>query len=186
MTPLDIQFYNFSVMVLAGALIGLIYDSYRVLRMLVRPGAALTAFGDLLLLIGVALTVGLALLVGNWGDLRLYVFIGIALGLGLYYELASDTFLKVALWTLRKLIGLFVLAADLIYRAVAVPVAFLVGVLLVPLTFICRLAGAGWARTRVALGKVQGLAGPARSGLQQRASGLKEKLFGWLIGHKEG
>jgi len=185
MTPLDIQLYNFFVMVLAGALIGLIYDSYRVLRLVVRPGAALTTLGDFILVTCIAVTVGVALLVGNWGDLRLYVFIGIALGLGLYYELASDTFMKVSFWVLRQTIRLAVSLAELLYRAVAIPVAFIVGLLIIPLGFLWRLFRAAWGRARRGLGKVQGIAAPVRSGCRQRAVNLQKKLLKWLIGDEE-
>lgn len=92
MTPLDLQFYNLFVMVLAGVALGLCFDTYRVVRRILRPGWIATALGDLLFGLGCGLLLAAALVVGNWIQLRSYVFVGLLAGMALYYELAGDTY----------------------------------------------------------------------------------------------
>lgn len=92
MTSLDLQVYSFSVMVLAGVVLGLCFDTYRVLRLFWRPGWVGTALGDLLFGLVCGLLLASALLLASWGDLRLYVFLGTVAGFGLYQGLAGDLY----------------------------------------------------------------------------------------------
>lgn len=73
----------------AGMLLGLIFDFYRAVRGLARPRRWLTNVGDLLYWLVATAVVFAALLLGNWGELRLYVFLGLLAGVGAYYKWAS-------------------------------------------------------------------------------------------------
>lgn len=83
------QTYAFLMTILAGGVIGILFDVYRVLRSAFRPRQIATAVTDLLFWIVVTPTVFALLLAGNWGELRFYVAIGLALGLLLYFQALS-------------------------------------------------------------------------------------------------
>lgn len=114
MLRLDLQFYAFFMVVLCGALLGLLFDFLRVIVRRCRLGLVASAAADLLYW-GVA-TVALsgALFYGNWGELRLYVLVGLLLGILLYWYLASpfmtwlfDLFLRVIEWMIHTVEWLF-------------------------------------------------------------------------------
>lgn len=84
MDPLRTQVFIFLVTVLAGALIGLIFDVYRTFRGFVKPGELGTTLGDFIFW-AVATVLTFALLVAtNGGEVRAFVFIGMGIGFGLY------------------------------------------------------------------------------------------------------
>lgn len=84
MDPLRIQALIFLVTVLAGAVIGLVFDVYRTLRGFVKPGELGTTLGDLIFW-AVATVLAFALLIAtNGGEVRAFVFIGMGIGFGLY------------------------------------------------------------------------------------------------------
>lgn len=99
----DGQIDTFVIAVATGAFLGLLFDFYRVLRALYRPRRLLTALADLLYWLGATGLVFVALLFGNWGELRLYVFIGLALGALGYYRLLSRQAVRLMIGLLRAL-----------------------------------------------------------------------------------
>ncbi len=139
MTPLDLQFYNLAVMVLAGVALGICLDTYRVLRGLWRPGWVGTALGDLLFGLVCGLLLAAALFLGNSGEVRLYVFLGIIAGYALYQELGGGPYrrrltacLRLVGWTVRAL-------ARAIARGSALIAMFLV-LLLEPFFWLANMA----------------------------------------------
>lgn len=94
--PVDLQFYAFFVMVLAGAALGASYDVYRALRGVCRRPGLLGAVADMLFGLVASLLLGLALLLGNWGELRVYVAVGVGIGLALYHEFGAHLFSRAA------------------------------------------------------------------------------------------
>lgn len=83
------QILAFVVMVGAGLVVGLMFDVYRVIRVLVRPRAVGGVLMDLAFWVVTTPALFVMLLIGNWGELRLYVFLGVGLGLFVYFQLAS-------------------------------------------------------------------------------------------------
>lgn len=94
MDSLSLQLYAFAITLLAGASFGLIFDSYRLLRSWLRPGAIATAVMDLFFWVIGAPVLTIYILIANWGELRFYVLIGIILGLAFYYLLFSRLIIK--------------------------------------------------------------------------------------------
>lgn len=83
------QAATFILTIITGGLLGLLFDSYRILRQVLRLHWAIGALADVgYWLVATAVVFG-ALLISNWGELRLYVFIGLGLGALLYYRLFS-------------------------------------------------------------------------------------------------
>jgi len=101
LVPLDLQLYMFCVLVLAGIGLGLVFDLYRVFRGLTRPKGYVVGLEDLLFWLVVLVFLFGALIVGNWGELRLYVFVALALGLVLYWHLASAAVIAGMMHTYR-------------------------------------------------------------------------------------
>lgn len=122
----------------AGMLLGLIFDFYRVVRGLVRPRRWLTSVGDLLYWLVATAVVFVALLLGNWGELRLYVFLGLLAGVGVYYKWASMLAIRLLRYVLR-LTGRLTTALRLgVVLAVVRPVRFMLGLLLGPCFWASR------------------------------------------------
>ncbi|HEX6971904.1 MAG TPA: spore cortex biosynthesis protein YabQ [Limnochordia bacterium] len=93
------QIYALGMMLVAGALVGILFDIYRLLRAFMRPGAWLTVLMDLAFwLLATPLVFGL-LLIGNWGELRLFALLGLGCGLFAYFQIASP----LVLWLLVAL-----------------------------------------------------------------------------------
>lgn len=100
MASLAQQTYAFLMTILAGGIIGLLFDGYRVVRSLLKPKQLATAMTDLLYWIVVTPTVFALLLAGNWGELRFYVLLGLAVGLLLYFQTLSAA----VIWFLMSVI----------------------------------------------------------------------------------
>lgn len=90
MMSLAAQTYAFLMTILAGAVVGLLFDLYRVLRAACHPRQWVTALTDIVFWIAVTPIVFAMLLAGNWGELRYYVLIGLGVGLLLYFQTLSS------------------------------------------------------------------------------------------------
>ena len=95
---MDLQFYAFFVMVLAGVALGLGYDTYRAFRAICRPNGWIGAAADLLFGLWAFFLFGSALLLGNWGDLRVYVAVGVGIGLAFYHYFGRRPYQRAARW----------------------------------------------------------------------------------------
>lgn len=129
MLRLDLQFYAFFMIILCGAVLGLLFDLLRVARGHFRPNRLVSAAADLLFW-GVA-TVALsgALFYGNWGEVRFYVLVALLLGVGVYYWLASPVIMALARLIIAVLEWLVNLVATLVLKLVWAPVVFAAGLL---------------------------------------------------------
>lgn len=103
MSSLAEQTYAFLMTILAGGVIGLLFDLYRVLRSTLRPKQLATAMTDLLYWIVVTPTVFAMLLAGNWGELRFYVLVGLAIGLILYFQALSAAVIWLFMGAIKRL-----------------------------------------------------------------------------------
>jgi spore cortex biosynthesis protein YabQ len=90
------EFFILFQLVIAGLAIGLLFDLYRLLRWLLRPGRVGTYVGDLLFWLVLTPILFFLLLSTNGGELRLYVFVVLAVGCLLYFRLFSRWFLRLA------------------------------------------------------------------------------------------
>lgn len=100
MESLAQQTYAFLMTILAGGIVGLLFDAYRVMRSILAPKQLATALTDLLYWIVVTPTVFAMLLAGNWGELRFYVLLGLGIGLLLYFQALSGA----VVWLLMGLV----------------------------------------------------------------------------------
>lgn len=90
MESLESQVYAFIATIITGVVMGICFDYYRVLRWVYRPKKVGTCLGDMAFWLVTTILVFMALLMGNWGEVRLYVFIGLFMGIAVYFCLLSN------------------------------------------------------------------------------------------------
>lgn len=142
MLTLDLQLYAVLVMLLAGIALGLLFDIYRGVRVVLNPGPLLTGIGDVLFWVIATVILVAALLCGTWGELRLFVPVAIALGLGVYRALAGRTVVRAAVGALRcanRAARVAVIRLCRVAAALERGVMFLLGILLWPLRAVVGL-----------------------------------------------
>lgn len=81
---------------LAGALLGVFYDVFRLVRRFLRHKTAVVAIEDALFWLLSTAFVFIFLLRLNFGELRGFTFIGLGLGTFIYFLLISPFFIKLA------------------------------------------------------------------------------------------
>jgi len=132
------QITTFAITVITGAILGALFDLYRVIKTKIRFRPLITAVTDILYWLTATVIVFAALLLGNWGELRLYVFIGLITGVTIYYRLFSR-------YVIRFLAGIFYFTGIItrwicltfacLWRWLYTIINFL---LLKPVIFICK------------------------------------------------
>jgi spore cortex biosynthesis protein YabQ len=187
---LDLQFYAFFMILLCGAVLGLLFDLLRVARGHYQPNRLIAALADLLFWSVATVALSGALFYGNWGELRFYVLVGLLLGLGLYYWLASPLVMDMARLVLRVLEWLANLVATLVLKLVWAPLVWIAGLLWSGLLTLWRwlqALGVGLWRLLIRLGGwlLTPLIGPYRFMklhylLTKRR--WKRRLRHWLLG----
>lgn len=83
-------------MAFAGLLIGILYDCFRLLRCLLRAGAAGTLILDCLWGVSSGVLLACMLVIANRGELRAYVLLAVLCGFALYWAAASRPMLLLA------------------------------------------------------------------------------------------
>ncbi|KAA9003604.1 spore cortex biosynthesis protein YabQ [Paenibacillus spiritus] len=116
---LSVQWTTLLLMALAGILLGLAYDSYRVLSWKLRFPAWMNAVLDLVYWAGAALLVFRLLYAGNQGQLRFYALLGLFLGAWLYFLIFSVT--------IRRFVVMLIQAVQRCGRMLAKLLAVLIG-----------------------------------------------------------
>ncbi len=100
------QAYVFLATVYAGFVIGFVYDLFRMIRQITRPGKLVTGLLDLVFWLLMALLSFLVVFKVNYGVIRLYTIAGLAIGWGLYAFVLSP-------FVFKLLIGIYKLVAGL-------------------------------------------------------------------------
>lgn len=124
MQPVADQITAFLLLVVLGNLVGVMFDSYRFSRRILRLKRWGTNLGDAVFWLAVTVFTYVFLLKSTWGEVRLYVFCGIALGLCIYLKLFSKY--------MRAFLELVHLTVKMLWRAV-------VRVILPPLKLVCKI-----------------------------------------------
>lgn len=89
------QAYLFSLFILNGILIGIVFDIFRILRKSFKTTDFITYIEDTLFWIASGIITIYFLFVFNNGEIRFYIFIGIFLGVALYILSISKYFIKI-------------------------------------------------------------------------------------------
>jgi spore cortex biosynthesis protein YabQ len=91
-----------------GAVIGVLYDLFRVLRKTAAHNNAVVQMEDLIFWLAATLLMFYFMLVKNYGEIRFFAVLGVAVGMALYFCTVS-----------RWLVGALVALTDYIKRVVA-------------------------------------------------------------------
>lgn len=95
----------FGLMVIAGVIVGLLFDLYRVCRGRIFPGGAVATFiGDLVFTFLAAIIIYGSLLIGSWGEFRFHLLAGACSGLFFYFAVFSRPILRLLVWLLKVLL----------------------------------------------------------------------------------
>ncbi|MCL6451289.1 MAG: hypothetical protein K6T75_08365 [Acetobacteraceae bacterium] len=86
---LELELYALFVMVLAGVVLGFLFDLVRLARWASRGRGCIPVLSDLWFWASALVVVTVALMAANWGAARAYVLLGLAGGFGLYMALGS-------------------------------------------------------------------------------------------------
>ncbi|HHX78087.1 MAG TPA: hypothetical protein GX697_07065 [Firmicutes bacterium] len=152
-----VQGFYFSVTVLLGFVMGILFDFYRTCRYFWKPSRCAAFFFDLVFSLLVTVMVFLVLLAVNWGEIRLFVFIGISAGIILYYLCFSAYVLRIFQWFLKSFLFVVEKAAIFFGKGFAFFASFM-NVVLYPFFFLRRL-GKGWTASGKEKGKIIGRRG---------------------------
>lgn len=89
---------------IAGMIIGILFDLYRLMRGLSNPKKAITIIEDILFGIFTAIIIFIFLLYTNYAYTGFYVYMWIAFGIYIYFKFISRLFLKILYNSLRVII----------------------------------------------------------------------------------
>lgn len=89
------QVYIFTVFILNGLIIGLLFDVFRILRKSFKTPDVITYLEDFIFWILTFLLILYSIFKFNAGEIRFYIFIAIILGISTYLLIFSKPFIKV-------------------------------------------------------------------------------------------
>ena len=145
---LSTQIRTFLLIVTTGIVLGILFDTYRVLRRRFRPPWLVTSLTDLLYCLLASAIAFTALLAGNWGELRFYVYIALLVGIIAYYRLVSQYVMKFIMALLQLITKLCHLTKLAVAFTIIKPVVFVTRTALWPFRFIGRKYSAWYKRRR--------------------------------------
>lgn len=90
------QLIILSYFILCGAIIGVVFDIFRILRVIIKTGVILTALEDLLFCIISILVFIFFAIKFNLGIIRWYMFFSIMFGFIVYYYTLSKLIIKIS------------------------------------------------------------------------------------------
>jgi spore cortex biosynthesis protein YabQ len=130
------QVVSFLITIVTGAVLGVLFDCYRVLRSTFRTNGRMTSLTDLLYWLVATIVVFLALVASNWGELRFYVFLGILSGVWLYYRLASFVVIRLFLEVVRFVKSVVILIGKIVKSFFIRPILFCIKVVSWPFRYV--------------------------------------------------
>lgn len=92
------QAYVFLATVYAGFVMGFVYDLFRMIRHITKPGKFVTALLDLLFWVIMGLLAFAVIFHVNYGEVRVYTIAGLAIGWALYALTLSPVLFRVMLF----------------------------------------------------------------------------------------
>lgn len=91
------QLYLLIVFCISGAIIGIFFDFFRILRRLFKTSDLMTSIQDVIFWILTGIFLLFIIFCYNEGEIRSYVFIGILLGLLIYFLIFSKIIIRINL-----------------------------------------------------------------------------------------
>ena len=128
------QVWLFLSTVAAGFVIGLVYDFFRVLRIVVTHRQWLVQLEDVIYWVAVSLLMFYFMLHQNYGEIRFFIIIGAAIGVVIYFCSISPVFIKISVAVIEFLQRVIIT----VLRIILTPVRFLIRVLVPPVKCLAR------------------------------------------------
>jgi spore cortex biosynthesis protein YabQ len=104
-STIEAQFIFIIVSIYAGLMIGLLFDLYRTINLVTRPGKFFQGLMDILFWLTATVITFIILLRADYAMLRIYTFMGLALGIFIYSKLFSVYVLKFYRWMVYSVIN---------------------------------------------------------------------------------
>lgn len=142
------QALTFAVTIAIGALLGILFDFYRVVQGLIRPRAVFTSVTDFIYWVVATVIIFFGLLASNWGELRAYVFIGLCGGAIIYFRLLSRYITAFFIRSLTILVWTFGWIRRMLNSVFLKPIIWVFAVLLKPF-LITKRKTAAWCRAHL-------------------------------------
>lgn len=115
----------FLIFMANGAIIGLLFDIFRILRRSFKTSDLITYVEDIIFWILTGIIILYSIFVFNNGEIRLYMFLAIAVGVTLYMLILSSHIIKinVAVITfckriIKKILGIIMIPFKLIFKLI--------------------------------------------------------------------
>lgn len=129
------QVYIFLIFILNGFLIGILFDSFRILRKSFNTANFITSIEDIAFWILTGLMLIYSIFKFTDGNLRFYIFLGVLLGYILYLLIFSKIYIKIS-------VHIILFIKKIVYYIIIVPIAFILKIFskifLNPIKFILR------------------------------------------------
>jgi len=127
------QVYTFGIFIFNGLIIGLLFDTFRILRKSFKTSNIITTIQDITFWILSGLIIIYSLFNFANGELRIYIFLGIVLGYSLYLLLFSKIYVKTS-------VLIIAFTKKIIHYLLIVPIIFtykiIVKIIFNPIKFI--------------------------------------------------
>ena len=95
------QLYTLFVIILSGAVIGILFDLFRILRKSFKTPDIITYIEDILFWILTGLFLLYIIFKYSFGQLRIYMFVSLIIGIVIYFLTISKYFIKLNVKTIR-------------------------------------------------------------------------------------
>ena len=126
------QIYLFLIFIANGAIIGILFDFFRILRKSFKTSDIITYFEDLLFWILTGFSILYFIFVFNNGEIRLFMFLGIATGIALYMLIFSSFLIKINV----TIINFLKTILKTIIKLILIPLKFIKKLFFKPISFI--------------------------------------------------
>lgn len=127
------QSYIFSIFILNGFLIGLLFDIFRIFRKTFTTSDFITYIEDILFWLFSGCIILYSIFKFNNGELRLFIFIGILTGGLIYLLLFSKIFINFAVKLIKFIKKIF-------FNLIIVPIKFIMNLITKPIAFFYFIA----------------------------------------------
>jgi len=130
------QLETFFITVVTGMFLGGLFDFYRIMRGVFKPRRTFTSVADLLYWLLATAIVFVALLLGNWGEIRLYVFFGLFAGILFYFRLLSRQVIRLLIGIIRLVARAFGTLKKIVEYTLLRPAGLLLRLAVKPIHFV--------------------------------------------------
>jgi len=156
---LQVQTLTLLLMVASGGVLGVLFDTYRVVSGQLRLHRVFVPVFDVLYWLAATLLVFRVLYYSNMGDVRIFVFLGLLLGISAYFALISPWTIKavkaiiraivlVCRWLIRLFQLLIIKPLILLYKCFLILLGFMAAVSIFLYKVVLQLLYPLWAVTK--------------------------------------